>query len=64
MRLTKALGDQLIMDIRRYQTHPDGKTLFRFVYDPEARIANPVGIARGLSKTYDDLDVIVRIEPK
>jgi hypothetical protein len=60
----KELGDQLIIDIRRYQSHPDCKTLFCFVYDPEARIANPVGIESDLSKTYNDLDVIVRIEPK
>ncbi|HZG52484.1 MAG TPA: hypothetical protein VEZ40_10140 [Pyrinomonadaceae bacterium] len=60
----KELGDQLIIDIQRYQSHPDCKTLFCFVYDPEARIANPVGIENDLSKTYNGLDVIVQIEPK
>ena len=60
----KELGDQLIIDIQRYQSHPDCKTLFCFVYDPEARIANPMGIESDLSKTYNDLDVIVQIEPK
>jgi len=60
----KALGDQLIVDIQRYQAHPDCKTLFCFVYDPEARIINPVGIEADLSKSHNDLDVIVVIEPK
>jgi len=60
----KELGDQLIIDIQRYQSHPDCKTLFCFVYDPEARIANPIGIENDLSKSHDNLDVIVQIEPK
>ncbi|MDX6614840.1 MAG: hypothetical protein QOD75_4026 [Blastocatellia bacterium] len=60
----KELSDQLILDIQRYQSHPDCKTLFCFVYDPEGRIANPVGIENDLSRTYNELEVIVQIEPK
>lgn len=60
----KELGDQLIIDIQRYQAHPDCKALFCFVYDPEGRIANPIGIETDLSKAHDGLDVIVQIEPK
>lgn len=60
----KELGDQLIVDIQRYQAHPDCKTLFCFVYDPEARITNPVGIEADLSGTHNSLDVVVVIEPK
>lgn len=40
----KELGDQLIIDINRYKTHPDCDTLVCFVYDPEERVLNPVGI--------------------
>ncbi len=57
----KELGDQLIIDIQSYQAHPDCKTLFCFVYDPEGRIANPIGIETDLSKLHDGLDVIVQL---
>jgi hypothetical protein len=60
----KELGDQLIVDIQRYQAHPNCKTLFCFVYDPEGKITNPMGIEADLSKTHNDIDVIVVIEPK
>lgn len=60
----KELGDQLIIDIQRYQSHPDCKTLFCFVYDPEARIVNPKGIESDLSKPHNSLNVTVQIEPK
>jgi len=31
----KEVGDQLLIDIQRYQSHPDCCILFCFVYDPE-----------------------------
>ena len=40
----KTLGEQLIIDIEKYQVHPDCKKLFCFVYDPEGWITNPKGI--------------------
>ena len=40
----KELSDQLIIDIARYRSHPNCKTLVCFVYDPEERIKNPIGI--------------------
>ena len=58
---TKEIGDQLINDIARYQSHPNCKTLICFVYDPEERISNPIGIEKDLTKKHNDLDVIVRI---
>jgi hypothetical protein len=60
----KVLGDELLIDIQRYQAHPDCKTLFCFVYDPEGKIANPTGIENDLSKTHNDLKVLVVIGPK
>lgn len=60
----KEIGEQLIIDIEKYQSHPDCKTLFCFVYDPEAKIVNPNGIENDLSKPHSDIKVIVVIEPK
>ncbi|WP_319508144.1 hypothetical protein [uncultured Methanolobus sp.] len=61
----KEVGDQLIIDISRYSTHPNCKTLVCFVYDPEGRINNPIGLENDLNKSSSDtLRVIVKIEPK
>lgn len=60
----KTLGNELIDDIARYKAHPDCKTLFCFVYDPEAKIANPIGIENDLTKIHDSINVIVVIEPR
>lgn len=60
----KELGDQLIIDIERYQKHPDCKTLVCFVYDPEGKIGNPEGIEKDLSRSKGDFTVKVFIMPK
>ena len=60
----KDLGEQLIIDRARYEAHPDCKTLVCFVYDPEGRIGNPVGIERDLEKYGGALRVRVIIAPK
>lgn len=59
----KELGDQLIVDIARYKTHPSCKRLVCFVYDPEGRIANPRGIERDLSQEAGEFEVEVIIAP-
>ena len=61
---SKEVGDQLLVDIERYRQHPDFKTLFCFVYDPEGKISNPDGIERDLSKQTNGMNVIVFITPK
>ncbi|MCB9948146.1 MAG: hypothetical protein H6842_09995 [Rhodospirillaceae bacterium] len=61
---TKNLGEQLIIDIARYEVHPDCKTLVCFVYDPEGRIGNPVGIERDLESHSGVLKVRVIIAPR
>jgi REase_DpnII-MboI len=61
---TKEIGDELIVDIARYRTHPSCKRLICFVYDPESRISNPRGIESDLSQKHADLDVKVIIEPE
>ncbi|HEY0838472.1 MAG TPA: hypothetical protein VGE72_31480 [Azospirillum sp.] len=60
----KDLGEQLIIDRARYEVHPDCKTLVCFVYDPEGRIGNPVGIERDLESHTGTLRVRVVIAPK
>ncbi|WP_199296390.1 hypothetical protein [Leptolyngbya sp. FACHB-711] len=36
----KELGEQLIVDIKLYRTHPNCPTLIYFVYDSEGQIIN------------------------
>ena len=62
----KKLGKQLIEDIAHYKKHPNCKTLFCFVYDPEGLIVNPKGIENDLSckGKEDNLKVKVFITPK
>jgi hypothetical protein len=60
----KEVGEQLIVDIERYRTHPDCQTLICFVYDPEGQIANPRGLENDLSGNKEDLIIKVIIVPK
>ena len=60
----KEIGEQLIIDIARYQAHPDCRTLVCFVYDPEGRIANPAGLERDLSTLTDRIEVRVIVAPR
>lgn len=60
----REVGEQLIIDIKRYQTHPDCQTLVCFVYDPEGRITNPRGIENDLNGHHDRLEVKAIIAPK
>ncbi len=59
----KQVGEQLIIDIKRYKSHPDCKALICFVYDPEGRIANPRGIENDLNGEHEGVDVKVIIAP-
>ncbi len=60
----KKLGDELIVDIAHYQKHPECKTLYCLIYDPEERVSNPVGFEKDLSGKHDDLLTKVFIVPK
>jgi hypothetical protein len=60
----KELGNQLIIDIECYKKHPDCKTLFCFVYDPEGLISNPKGIENDLGQQEENFNVKVFIAPK
>lgn len=59
----RELGDQLIVDIARYQAHPDCRSLVCFVYDPDRKIGNPRGLETDLSRTASNLDVRVVVAP-
>lgn len=60
----RKLGEELIIDRAKYEKHPDCKILVCFVYDPEGRIGNPVGIERDLENHEGKLKVRVIIAPK
>jgi hypothetical protein len=60
----KEIGDQLLIDIARYEAHQDCKTLVCFVYDPEGRIVNPKGLIQDLQKkSKKEMQVVVFINP-
>jgi hypothetical protein len=61
---TKELGDQLLVDIARYQVHPGCRTLYCIVYDPDGLISNPRGVEADLSRQHGDLVVQVMIVPR
>lgn len=59
----KQLGEELIIDIEKYKTHPDCKKLYCFVYDPDGYLANPNGIKNDLENNHKDfLKVFVKPE--
>jgi len=60
----REVGEQLIIDVQRYQSHPDCLALICFVYDPEGKIANPRGLENDLNRQHDGLEVKVLIVPK
>ncbi|MBW4582053.1 MAG: hypothetical protein KME42_21015 [Tildeniella nuda ZEHNDER 1965/U140] len=60
----KEVGEQLIIDMKRYSQNQDCKTLICFVYDPDQLILNPSGLECDLSGNHDELEVKVIISPK
>lgn len=60
----RVLGEELIVDIAKYQRHPQCRKLICFVYDPEGTISNPRGVEADLSKQHDNLAVRVMIVPR
>ena len=55
----KEVGEQLIIDIDKYKAHPDCERLVCFVYDPEERIHNPIGIMNDLNKRHDGFVMVI-----
>jgi hypothetical protein len=61
---TKQLGEQLIIDIAKYKSHPTCRALFCIVYDPDGRISNPRGVENDLNEQNHGLETHVMIVPK
>lgn len=59
----KEVGEQLIIDIAKYQNHPNCKILYCFVYDPEGFIRNPRGLEKDLESLPSNIPVKVFIRP-
>ena len=59
----KKIGEQLIIDISKYKTHPDCDTLYCLVYDREGNIHNPIGFENDLSGKHGDMSVTVLVVP-
>ena len=60
----REIAGQLEHDTLYYWTHPDCQTVFCFVYDPEARVGDPYGLEKTLTKQVDGQRVEVFISPK
>jgi REase_DpnII-MboI len=60
---TKRLGDELLVDIARYQTHPRCRTLYCVVYDPNGLISNPRGFEADMNGEHGNLVVQVMTVP-
>lgn len=45
----KRIGDELVLDIKHYEKHPDCETLWCVIYDPHHLIANSRGLEGDLS---------------
>ena len=60
----RQIGEELIVDIKRYQAHPDCKALYCLVYDPQNHVKNPVGLERDLSRKHDGMSVTVVVVPQ
>jgi hypothetical protein len=58
------IGEQLIIDIKRYQAHPDCKHLYCLVYDPHRQVSNPIGLEKDLSGKHGELQVTVLVVPR
>ncbi|MDP5459570.1 hypothetical protein [Alishewanella sp. SMS8] len=59
----KKVGDELIIDIEHYRKHPECKSLWCVIYDPECLITNASGVKsdlEGIRKSKDG-EVMVRV---
>jgi hypothetical protein len=60
----KDVGNQLIIDIAHYKSHPDCKHLICFVYDPDNLIANPRGLEDDLNRnSTEEMIIEVYVRP-
>ncbi|HVD02999.1 MAG TPA: hypothetical protein VNF75_02515 [Candidatus Dormibacteraeota bacterium] len=55
----RKVSDELIVDIERYQSHPDCDAFVALVYDPDRRIGNPKALEDDLSGEKDGMTIRV-----
>lgn len=60
----KDVGDELIIDMKRYRSHPDYRTLICLVYDPSGFCHSPAALETDLSGTDGDLRTFVVVCPQ
>lgn len=60
----RKVGDELIIDMRRYRAHPDVRTLICLVYDPDGYCMSPAALENDLSTGQDGLRTVVVVCPK
>ena len=60
----REVGDELIIDMKRYRSHPDYGTLVCLVYDPEGYCHAPSALENDLSGTEGDFRTTVIVCPR
>jgi hypothetical protein len=60
----RELGDELIVDMRRYRAHPDQRTLVCLVYDPGGYCHSPAALENDLSCESAGRRTLVVVCPK
>lgn len=60
----REIGEHLIVDIAKYQSHPECEQLICFVYDPDFLLSNPYSLEADLSKQHEGVYVKVYVLPK
>ena len=51
----KSLSEELIVDIEKYQAHPNCKKIYCFVYDPDMILRQPAAIKNDLEQKHQGL---------
>ena len=59
----KRIGDELIIDIEHYRVHPQCKTLWCVIYDPDHLLTNAEGLRTDLERkrSREDGELIVKV---
>ena len=60
----REVGDELIIDMKRYRSHPDYRTLVCLVYDPGGYCHQPAALENDLSGVDGDFHTRVIVCPK
>ncbi len=60
----KQIGEELLIDVQRYKTHPSVQKLMCFVYDPEGLLINPSGLEKDLAEAGEQIETEIIISPK